>query len=224
MMSNGSENSSSRNDDELLPWLATGHPGEQPDRESVDNPETADHARQIREEAAAVAADNEARGVPSAEVLDRVMASVEREAAQAPKPRRTTWTVWLERLLESLRAPSAVRLAAIGVAALVIAVQAAVIGYMIAERPAGIYQTASGQDTVARTGPGFLARFESEATAAEISAALREAGVRIVDGPRAGGFFRVSLTAPDKQNIDDVEQALRGSNVVTTLLPVSDRE
>ncbi|MFP4538411.1 MAG: hypothetical protein ACLFPA_08925 [Dichotomicrobium sp.] len=207
-----------------MPWLATGHPGERADRDALDNPETADHARQVREEAAAVAADNEARGVPSAEVLDRVMASVERETARAPRLRRMTWAAAIERWLDSLRAPAVGRLAAVGAAVLVIAVQAAVIGYLIAERPASTYQTASGQDMAARMGPGFLARFESEATATEISATLRAAGVRIVDGPKAGGFYRVSLTAPDKQNIDDVEQVLRASSVVTTLLPASDRE
>ena len=215
MTSNGSENPPPGHDDALLPWRATGHRGEPSEHGLNDDPETAEHARQIREEAAATAADNEARGLPSAAVLDRVMDSIAREAA----PRHETFRARVRRWLEPLQVSSGPARAMAVAAALVVAVQAGVIGYLVTERAPERYQTASGEDASARTGPGFLVRFEGDANATAISAALREAGVRIVDGPRAGGFYRVAPTAPDKQSIDDAEEALRGSNVVMTLLP-----
>lgn len=220
MTSNGSENAPPERDDALLPWRATGHHGEPSEHGLSDDPETAEHARQIREEAAATAADNEARGLPSAAVLDRVMESIAREATA----RHETFRARVERWLEPLHVSSGPARALAVAAALLVAVQAGVIGYLATERAPERYQTASGEDTSAPTAPGFLVRFEGEAKATAISAALREAGVRIVDGPRAGGFYHVALSAPDKQSSDDAEEALRGSNVVMTLLPAGGGE
>ncbi len=215
MTSNGSENSSPGHDDALLPWRATGHHGEPLEHGLSDDPETAEHARQIREEAAATTAANEARGLPSAVVLDRVMESIAREAA----PRHETFRARVERWLEPLHVSSRPARAFAVAAALAVTVQAGVIGYLVTERAPERYQTASGEDTSAQTGSGFLVRFEDEAKATAIAAALLEAGVRIVDGPRAGGFYRVALTQPEEQTIADVEAALRGSDVVMMLLP-----
>jgi len=220
MTSNGSENPSPGHDEELMPWLATGHKGGLSDRHLDADPETTAHGRQIREEAAAAAADNEARGRPSPAVLDRVMDTVSREAT----PRGETFRARVERWLEPLHAWSGPARAMAMAAALLVAVQAGVIGYLVTERASERYQTASGEDTSARMGPGFLLRFERDANATAIAAALREAGVTIVDGPRAGGLYRVALSAPEAQSIDHAEEALRGSGVITTLLPAGASE
>jgi len=220
MTPNGSDNSPPGHDEELMPWLATGHQGGLSDRHLGADPEITAHGRQIREEAAAAAADNEARGRPSPAVLDRVMESIAREAA----PRHETFRARVQRWLEPLQVSSGPARAMAVAAALVVAAQAGVIGYLVTERAPERYQTASGEDTSAPTEPGFLLRFESDANATAIAAALREAGVTIVDGPRAGGFYRVALSAPEVQSIDDAEEALRGSSVITTLLPADTSE
>ncbi|OHV04957.1 hypothetical protein BK022_27395 [Methylorubrum extorquens] len=60
--------------------------------------------------------------------------------------------------------------------------------------PAATYETASHGGTGPAAGGTFiLVAFAPTATAARITEALGEAGMSIVDGPRAAGIYRVRL-------------------------------
>lgn len=77
-------------------------------------------------------------------------------------------------------------------AAIVIVVQAAVIG-SLSTRESARYETASGGPAQTAVGTFALVRFANAATLGDIAAVLDALGMSIVDGPRAGGLFRIRI-------------------------------
>ena len=76
-----------------------------------------------------------------------------------------------------------------------ILLQAATVGYLVTERPAAGYQTASGGQTAVQPGTYALVRFADNATAAAIATTLANLDMNIVEGPRQGALFRIRIGA-----------------------------
>src|SRR5690606_30673982 len=79
-------------------------------------------------------------------------------------------------------------------AALALLVVGGVVGNQIAT--VGVtegYQTASGEGAVNPTGAFLLVAFEPAAKAADIETLITALGATIVDGPRAGGLYRLRI-------------------------------
>jgi anti-sigma factor RsiW len=183
----------------LLPWYATGRlePDElaRVERYLAAHPEVArqlDLVRAERDEAVAV---NEAMGAPSAGAAARLMAGL--ATARPAWAAQRAVQGWAEHVRGLFVAPTAgaVRWAAIAVAVLV-AVQAVTIASLLNER-AGTYQTASGGQAAAEAGIAVLVVFADGARAAAIADLLAELDASIVDGPRAGGVYKVRLRTED---------------------------
>jgi len=183
----------------LLPWFVTGKlaQGERlrVERYLAEHPDVARQVVLAREESAETVAGAESFGTPSRASFDRLMVQIgqdERSRAglmQGLAP-------YLERIADWIGGFSRVQLGGMAVAAaMLLAVQAAAVTYLVTGG-AQTYQTASGpSDAVPERGTFALVSFKPGATVLEIAAVLSEIGAQIVDGPKAGGIWRVRLSA-----------------------------
>lgn len=183
----------------LLPWYTTGRLG-RADMAKVESylarhPEVGRQLELVRSEQEETAAANEVLGSPPAGAVDRLIASLPR-ARQGRLPFRAGATL-VQRVAEFFTAPTAsgVQWAAIAVAGLV-AVQAAAIATLLLSDRSGTYQAASGRQT--GDGISALVVFTDEATIPTISELLAEFDARIVDGPKAGGVYKIRLRMEDR--------------------------
>ncbi len=164
-------------------------------------------ARAERDEARAL---NECLPAPSGRAADKLFALIDAEPARSPG-------IWarldLGGKLAEFFAPRTLGWAA-SAACLVVAVQA---GMMLAPKrppanyskpPPASYATASHNEAPTRAGAFALVAFAPAANAQAISDLLAGAGVQIVGGPRAGGFYRLSLGGPDVSEAE-VEKKLQ---------------
>src|SRR5262249_43796279 len=120
-------------------------------------------------------------------------------------------------------APTAgvVRWAALA-AAVLIAVQAVAIATLVGQRP-GAYQAASGPQT--GDGIALLVTFADDAKATAISQLLAELDGSIVDGPKAGGVYKVRLRTEDRSQAARevlVRKLADRPDVVRAVLPSRD--
>lgn len=184
----------------LLPWHAAGTLSRR-DAERVEAALARDSelARQyavVREELAETITLNESLGAPSARAMEQLFAKIDAEEAVAPRPVRRSLGIgaWVAERLSSL-APRTLAYSAIG-AALALALQAGLLATWLVKETTGTYQTASYGDLAdAGKGAYALIRFAPEANAAQISQFLEANKVAIVDGPKAGGLYRIRLAA-----------------------------
>ncbi len=137
---------------------------------------------------------NEDLGAPSSSALPDLMARIAAEPQpSAFRPGLTRRIgAWLGGLTASF-SPAALGVSA-AAAALVICVQAALIaGLVYKSAPEGaVYQTAShGGSKAVSPGPHALIAFQPRRTASEMAEFLSGEDLRIIDGPRPGGFYLV---------------------------------
>lgn len=217
-MSNGEHEKLSERDEieALMPWYLSGkldaHSHARVERYLETHPERRAHLALIQEENDATIAANEAIPAPGPEALDRLRASI------APRT-RSVWTQLSERLADWISdlAPSQLVLAT-AAAALVVMLQAAVIGALVMERAATpTYQTASREEDTGN-GVEFLVGFAEAATAGEISALLEQLDAVVVDGPRAG-LYRLRLPDQAEEDSRAAIELLEESEAVTVVLP-----
>lgn len=149
----------------------------------------------LRQEAAALAglrARMQAEPVtaPGEAGLKRLMQTLDRQApANLPHPPRR-WQI------------------AAAVLAAVVAVQALLL-VLPSDEPGGGYQLAGAGE------PALTVAFQPESTEAQIRATLLEAGVVIVDGPSALGFYGLALL--DGVETEAAMAVLAGSGLVTDM-------
>lgn len=186
----------------LLPWYITGRL-DAADTAKVEaylavHPHVArqlDLVRAERDEAVAV---NEALGFPPAAATERLIASLPaaRPGARPGWAALRTVRSGLEQVRTLFVAPTAnaVRWAAVA-AAVLMALQAVAIGTLLSERSA-TYQIASGPQT--GDGIAVLVTFADDAKATAISQLLTDFDASIVDGPRAGGVYKIRLRTDDR--------------------------
>lgn len=180
----------------MLPWYVTGKISAS-DKARIDayakmHPEVLRHIALARDEADVVFADNQAIAPPRA-ALDRLQASL----ASSPRARlHAVQASFVDRIGVWLGSLAPRQLAYAGLAAAVaIAVQTASIGSLLSGRsnPDG-YVTASGPGAELAKGTFALVAFQPAAPASTLSAFLADNGYLIVEGPKAGGIYRLRVS------------------------------
>lgn len=185
--------------EQLLPWFVTGRLDADAKR-AVDgylqaHPAIRSQLAMIEAEQADVVASNEAVGAPAADTLAKLMARIEGDAAHGSPLSIAVHVV--QRVLDWLSDRAALVPVA-AAAAIALLLQAGVIGVLLwhGQQPRGVtYQTAAAPITASATDKSdfVLAGFAPGATEAEIEKTLQPLGITIVDGPRAGGIYRLRL-------------------------------
>ncbi len=194
--------------DLLLPWYATDRLSPE-ERERVRRALDAEPARETRlalarEEQGETIAVAEALPRPSGRARDDLFARIEAiegarnrakpasaqpgGVAAGPAGLAARLLAWIETL-----GPRPIALAGFAAALLVVVQTGWIAGTLVAPTGGGTYTTASHDE--ARDGSFALVAFAPGATAAQITALLAEREMTIADGPRAGGLYRVRLSA-----------------------------
>jgi anti-sigma factor RsiW len=209
----------------LLPWYVTGRL-DAADLAKVEaylaaHPEMTRHVDLARAEMDETVASNEALGFPAARAADRLMGSV--PAARPGWAAVHALRGGLRQVRDLLVAPTAtaVRLAALA-AAVLVAVQAVAIVSLLKERER-TYQTASGGQS--GEGIALLVTFAEDAKATDISQLLTEFDASIVDGPKAGGVYKIRLRTEDRSPAGRealVRRLAERRDIVRAVLPSRD--
>ena len=209
----------------LLPWYVTDRL-DPSDRAKVEaylatHPDVAHQLDLVREERHETVAGNEALGWPSAAATERLMATL--PAAHPGRGALRALKGGLQQIAGLFTAPTsgAVRWAAVA-AAVLIAVQTVAIATLVSERSAP-YRTASGPQ--AGDGIAVLVTFADDAKATAISELLAEFDARIVDGPKAGGVYKIRLRTDDRsQSAREalVRKLAERRDVIRAILPSRD--
>ncbi|MEI8144983.1 MAG: hypothetical protein WCH83_05930 [Alphaproteobacteria bacterium] len=187
---------------ELLPWYAAGTLSPQETARvaaalKVD-PTLAEELDIVREDQAASIVLAEAMAVPPAGTIDRILARIDAEPLTSAHRVAKVKAGLVDWIVERFAAFQPRTLAYAGVAAaLVLVAQAGIIASFVTGG-SSTFQTASYG--TAQTATGFegtfaLVGFAPTANAQDISALLQANGATIVDGPRAGGLYRVRIGA-----------------------------
>lgn len=204
----------------LLPWYVTGKL-DAADKARVDtflaaHPGMKRQLALVREEQKQSAHSNEALGAPSRASLESMMASIGRDS-RTPLSLRSGW----DRISEFFAAPTSEGLRwATMAAAVLLLIQAAVIGSLLISRSSDTYQTASGKEVPAGRAT-LLVGFSDGATAPTIAALLREFDAQIVEGPKPGGIYRLRLAkapATEAERQEIVRRLLTRPDVVKIVL------
>ncbi len=182
--------------EDLLPWHAAGtldrREAEKVEAALAGDPELARRYALVREELAADVHLNETAGAPSPRALDRLLERIDAEPV-----RRPLFDLDLGARLAGFLASLTPRTLAFAAsaAALVLFVQFAALGGLVFAPKAGapIYRTASANTPSPAQGAFVLVRFAPSASAADATAFLEKHGATIVDGPTAGGLYRVRV-------------------------------
>lgn len=190
----------------LLPWYVTGKISAE-DRARVEayaakNPAVRKQIEIAREEADSIFSDNAGIEPPRA-ALDKLMQTV----AASPSARlHSAGTSIIDRIGEFLAglAPRQLAYAALS-AALALAVLAGGLGARLGGGGAG-YEVATGPSASAGKGTYAHVALQVAAPAAALSAFLAENKFTIVEGPKAGGLYRVRLS--EEALSDDATKAM----------------
>jgi hypothetical protein len=217
--------------EDLLPWHAAGTLTPREARRvqaAVDgDPELARRLALAREEQAETVLLNESLGAPSSHAMDKLFARIDAEEERAPRRVRSPVRLgtWIGDQLSRL-SPRALAWSA-AAAALAIVLQAGLLlGLLLSETSGpGSFQTASGgQVTDAGAGAFVLLGFAEGATATDITAFLEARNASIVEGPRAGGLYRVRVAdkALPQQELERIVGEMRAQvPVVRFVAPAS---
>lgn len=199
----------------LLPWYVSGKISAA-DKTRVDDYLAAhpDARRQLalaREEADAVFAVNQEIVAPRA-ALDKLRSTM----ASKPSVRlHAVQASLLDRIGVFLGSLTPRQLAYAGIAAVAaVVLQTATIGALMRVVPGGGYETASGPAVKAGQGTFALVSFQPAIPAGTLSAYLAENGYVIVEGPKAGGIYRlrISNTIMTDAEVDALLQKLKARN------------
>jgi hypothetical protein len=181
----------------LLPWHAAGtlsrRDAERVERALASDQELASRFDLVREELAETIHLNESLGAPSARALEKLFAAIDAEGAMIRKP---SFSLDLRTRMAEFFAAFAPRTLAYagGAAALVILLQAGVIGSMVLKGPEQSYGTASAPDVKVDSIDLYI-NFVPKATTDDVTKFLRTHDAKIVDGPKGVGTYVVRFAA-----------------------------
>ena len=208
----------------LLPWHAAGtlsrRDAERVERALASDQELARRFDLVREELSETIHLNESLGAPSARAMEKLFAAIDAEGAYRRKPGlaldlRT-------RVAEFFAAFAPRTLAFAGAAAaLVIVLQAGVIGSMMLKGEGG-YITASAPPAKVES-VDFFVNFAPQATADDLTNFLRANNGKIVGGPKGGVTYQVRFDAngTPKDEIARLRQVMeQNRNLVRSALEV----
>jgi hypothetical protein len=203
-------NESGRGDiEDLLPWHAAGTLSPRDTRRVetalAEDPELARRYQLVREELAQTIHLNETLGAPSARAMEALFAKIDAEPKRAAGI-SSNLGASIRDFFASL-SPRTVAWSA-AAAAIAIVLQAGVIGgVLLKETSGGGYETASAPSTVSADGTYALISFQPRSSAADITHFLDANKFDIVEGPLAGGLFRVRI-APTKLAKEDRDRLI----------------
>jgi len=201
--------------EELLPWHAAGTlsrgVAQQVDAALAHDPELARRYALVREELGETVQLNESLGAPSARIAGALFTKIDAEPARRPATGRGARIGdFLANLTPRTLAWSA------AAAVVLILLQAGFIASFVLKNSTGEYQTASIPAALREEGTFALIRFEPRASAADITKFMETNKLRLVDGPRAGGLYRVRV-APTQLPQDELAaliKQLQGDSIV----------
>jgi hypothetical protein len=205
----------------LLPWYASGKltPEEvlHVERALAQTPELRRRYDLILEEHAAAVAMHESLGAPSPRALEKLFARIDSEAAETPESRRIDVGRWLAERFSNWQ-PSSLALAGMA-AAFVAMIEAGLLAtlYFGPAKDGAIYQTASASKTATgQVGTFVLMAFVPDATAAQIQRFLEARKASIIEGPIAGGIFRVQVCdkALTTKDLDAIVTSMRNESTI----------
>jgi len=186
--------------EQLLPWHAAGtlsrREAQRVEEALARDPELARQFALVREELSEIIHLNETLGAPSARAMEKLMAGIEAESGPARQTvARFSLAIWLAERLTAFTP----RTLAYGAAAAAIAIvlQFGLLTGIAVNRAVGpgTFETASGPAVTTPAGVGTFALigFAPDVAAGQLSAFLEQNNLSIVEGPRAGGLYRVRI-------------------------------
>src|SRR5882757_5366590 len=213
----------------LLPWHAAGTLNARDARRVEDalarDPALARQYAVIREEYAETIALNESLGAPSVRAMQKLFAAIDAEPARKPSVSLNISTR-ISEFFASLSPRTLAYSAAFG--AVLMLVQAGVIGAILAKQQGGTFQTASlsgPRETAARTpgqesGPRAFVRFAPDARVSDITAFL-DANQAVIIDSTAGGMFRLQFgdKAMSRQEIAGLMTRLQNEKIINLAAP-----
>ena len=212
----------------LLPWHAVGtlsrRDSERVEQALAQDAELARRFELVRDEMVETIHLNETLGAPSARAAQRLFAAIESEQQQAPK-RATSFDLggWLAGLVESF-SPRTLAWAGTAAAVAIVIQTGLLAGVFLKDRQAG-YQTASYGEpatTASAQGSFALVRFNPAASAADLTRFFDEHKASLVEGPRAGGIYRIRVSSNNLGKDDLAKLVARmaeDKNVVAFIVP-----
>jgi hypothetical protein len=219
-MNDGNRRLSAEDIEALLPWYAAGtldaREAGQVEAALAADAELGRRLDLVREEMTEAIVLNEALGVPSARVAEKLFSAIDRER-RAASPAAGRLTGWFADLFS----PRSLAFAA-GAAALLVVVEAGVIARLaLQELPppsGGTFTPASVNNTTRGFEIGVLAkvRFAPQASVAEVTRLLDGQKALIVDGP-SEGMYRVRIGrdyVPKEEQDRAVRDFQSASNIV----------
>jgi anti-sigma factor RsiW len=206
----------------LLPWHAAGTLNPRDARRVEEalarDPELARQYAAIREEYAETIDLNESLGAPSARAMRKLFAAIDAEPASRPSLSRSIWNR-IAGFFASLSPRTLAWSSSLG--ALVLVLQAGVIGTLVKNQPAS-FQTASlsMDEPITRSlgvaaPPRALVRFAPDARVADITALLDRYQAAIID--TRGGMFRLQFggKAMAKDQIAGLMSRLQSEKIIS---------
>jgi hypothetical protein len=203
---NTNESSENRALADLLPFYVTG---KLPlaDMQRIEQALAGDQALRrelalVEEEQIATVQANEMLGLPSSRAGQRFFAALEAEPERVtPKALAKDLFAWIGERLQAL-APRQMAYAGVAAALLLVA-QAGYIGVLLHGQGGGTsYQTAFGEQGPAGEGTFAMLAFKPDAKAVDVARLLQSVHAVVIDGPRAGDFFKVRLGPKDMPKAD----------------------
>ena len=207
----------------LLPWHAAGtlnaRDARRVEEALVRDPELSRQYAAIREEYAATIDLNESLGAPSARAMQTLFAAIDAEPERKPTASRR-----ISRGIAGFFAALTPRTLAwsAGLAAVVLLVQAGIIGAMLMQKRPALFQTASlsANEPITRTLSSeaplrALVRFAPDARIADITALLDTYRAAIIG--TSGGMFRLQFgnRAMSKDEAAGLMRKLQGEKIVS---------
>ena len=210
----------------LLPWHAAGtlsrRDSERVEQALAQNAELARRFELIREEMAETIHLNELLGAPSSRASQRLFAAIDAEHVSGKRrPLAFDLGGWFAGLIEQFSPRTLAWSAA--AACVAILVQAGLLAGLFVKERSATYATASyGEPAAQKPGAYALVRFNPNASATDITSFFDKHKASLVEGPRAGGVYRIRV-APNSLSKDDLAHTVarlgEDKNVVAFIVP-----
>jgi anti-sigma factor RsiW len=205
----------------LLPWHAAGtlnsRDARRVDEALAGDPELARQYAAIREECAETIDLNESLGAPSARAMRKLFAAIDAEPAAKPSLSRSI-SARIAGFFASLSPRTLAWSSSLG--ALVLLLQAGVIGTLVKNQPASFHTASLSVDepvtrSLGAEPPRALVRFAPEARVADITALLDRYPAAIVE--TQGGMFRLQFggKAMAKDQIAGLMSRLQSEKIIS---------
>ena len=224
-MNTTSEKADERDEIEaLLPWHAAGtlsrRDAERVEHALATDQELARRFNLVREELAETIHLNESLGAPSARAMEKLFAAIDAEGATIR--RRSPLADLRTRMSEFFAGFAPRTLAYAGAAAaLLIVLQAGVIGGLLLQNPDNPMTVASAPPQKVES-VDLLVTFAAQATTEQVTKFLHDHHATIIDGPKGPGMYKLRFDAngAPKDETDRVMKEVQQSrNVVSSEFP-----